>query len=47
MESTFFKLKFLFEGISRQEQVKNATEYGKCQGVLECINDICHAKIQK
>lgn len=47
IEETFIKLKYLFESVSKQEKINNATEYAKCQNLVESIGDICHLKIQK
>lgn len=47
IEKTFIKLKYLFEGVNKQEQINNMITYSKCQGFLESISDICQLKIQK
>lgn len=47
VEETFIKLRYLFESVSKQEQATNPTDYTKCHGFLDLINEICRLRIQK
>ena len=46
-EQTFIHLKHLFEGIPKQQKLNDPVSQNQCQSLLETINDIFQAKIQK